>query len=172
LETAIDNSLRVNVKYVYSKGEKDFIVEPLKIALFDGFWYCITQGKQDKRLLKLRVDRIKSVDVLEETFTPDVDINKMLEQSVNIWFDGVRGERVLIKVSPNIAKYFKDKVYFPLQKLVSENKDGSIVLETYPAHSEEIMHTIMHWIPNLTVVEPESLKNEVKKIVTTYLNSL
>ena len=53
-----------------------------------------------------------------------------------------------------------------------ENKDGSIVLETYPAHPEEISHTIMHWIPYLTVLEPESFKDEIKKSVTTYLKSL
>ena len=105
-------------------------------------------------------------------FVPAVDIDKMLEQSVNIWFDGVRGDRVLIKVGPEVARFFKQKIYFPLQKIVTEHKDGSIVLETYPAHPEEITHTIMHWMPYLTVMEPESFKEEIKKTVTAYLKSL
>jgi predicted DNA-binding transcriptional regulator YafY len=173
LEMAIDDCKRVRVQYVSStKGEKEYIIEPLKIAMFDGFWYCIVQDKTDRRVLKFRIDRIKKVELLEETFVPAVDINKMLEQSVNIWFDGVRGEKVLIKAGGEVARYFKQKTYFPLQKIVAEHKDGSIVLETYPAHPEEITHTIMHWIPYLTVLEPESFKEEIKKTVTAYLKSL
>ena len=173
LESAIDNYQRVRLQYVpYAKSEKEYIIEPLKIAMFDGFWYCIAQDKTDRRILKFRIDRIKGAECLEETFVPAVDINKMLEHSVNIWFDGVRGDRVLIKAGAEVARYFKQKTYFPLQKTVTENKDGSIVLETYPAHPEEIVHTIMHWIPYLTVLEPDSFKDEIKNTVTAYLKSL
>ena len=173
LEKAIDNCQRVRQQYVSTtKGEKEYIIEPLKIAMFDGFWYCIAQDRTDRRILKFRIDRTKKVELLDETFVPAVDINKMLEQSVNIWFDGVRGDRVLIKVGAEVTKYFRQKTYFPLQKIVSEHKDGSFVVETYPAHPEEITHTIMHWIPYLTVLEPESFKEEIKKTVTAYLKSL
>ena len=173
LEKAIDDCQRVRLQYETStKGEKAYVVEPLKIAFYDGFWYCILQDKTDRRILKFRIDRIKKVEFTDETFVPAVDINKMLEQSVNVWFDGARGDRVLIKVGAEVARFFKQKIYFPLQKTVTENKDGSIVLETYPAHPEEISHTIMHWIPYLTVLEPESFKDEIKKSVTTYLKSL
>ena len=173
LEKAIDETRRVNIRYLsLSKGESEYILEPLKIAMFDGFWYLIAQVKGSSKVQKFRMDRVKKVEDLQERFTPSVDINKMLKQSVNIWFDGARGEQVQIKVASEAAHYFRKKDYFPLQKIVAENKDGSIVLETYPAHPEEIMHTIMHWIPWLKVIAPESLKNEVKKTVASYLNTL
>jgi len=173
LETAIDGCFRVRIQYVsLAKGEKEYVLEPLKLAFFDGFWYCIAQAREEGKVLKFRIDRMKKVEVLEETFEPSADIDKMLKQSVNIWFDGVRGEKVLIKVGAEVARYFRQKTYFPLQKIVTENKDGSIVLETYPAHPEEITHTIMHWIPYLTVLEPQVFKDEIKNTVTAYLKSL
>jgi predicted DNA-binding transcriptional regulator YafY len=173
LETAIVGCFRVRIQYVsLAKGEKEYVLEPLKLAFFDGFWYCIAQAREDGRVLKFRIDRMKKVEVLEETFVPSADIDKMLKQSVNIWFDGVRGEKVLIKVGAEVARYFRQKTYFPMQKIVIENKDGSIVLETFPAHPEEITHTIMHWVPFLTVLEPQAFKDEIKNTVTAYLKSL
>jgi predicted DNA-binding transcriptional regulator YafY len=173
LETAIDNSERVRVQYVsLSKGKNEYILEPLKLAFFDGFWYCIAQAREDQKVLKFRIDRMKKVELMEEKFHPSADIDKMLKRSVNVWFDGVRGGKVLIKVGAEVARYFKQKAYFPLQKIVAENKDGSIVLETYPAHPEEITHTIMHWVPFLTVLEPQAFKDEIKNTVTAYLKSL
>lgn len=173
LEKAVDESFMVKLRYLsHSKGEADYVLEPLKIALFDGFWYLIAQVKGVSKVQKFRMDRIKLVEVLKERFTPSVNITEMLKNSVNIWFDGDRGEQVQIKVASKVAHFFRKKDYFPLQKIITENNDGSIVLETYPAHPEEIMHTIMHWIPHLTVIAPGSLKNEVRTTVTAYLKSL
>jgi predicted DNA-binding transcriptional regulator YafY len=91
---------------------------------------------------------------------------------VNIWFGNKRGERVLIEIEAPVAQYFTDRVYFPLQKTVKNNKNGSIVIETFPAHPDEIIHTIMHWIPYLKVVEPATFKEKVRISVKGYLNSL
>jgi len=99
------------------------------------------------------------------------NIAKILEYSVNFWFDEVRGERVLIRVAPESVQFFKDLKYFPLQKIVEERKDGSIVIKTFPTHPEEIKHLIMHWIPCLTVLEPVGFKAETKAFVEGYLKA-
>jgi predicted DNA-binding transcriptional regulator YafY len=170
LESAIDESRRI--KMVYEKlNEKprDYIAQPVKIAFFDGFWYLITQNKEGTDVVKFRLERIKKVDILDETFVQTAQVDKMLKESVNIWFGSKRGERVLIKISPEVARYYKEKAYFPLQKVVKESKDGSIVIETYPAHPEEIIHLIMHWLPHLVVLKPDSFKTKVREMVKEYL---
>ncbi|MBF0479756.1 MAG: WYL domain-containing protein, partial [Candidatus Omnitrophica bacterium] len=65
--------------------------------------------------------------------------------------------------------YFKDRIYFPKQKVVEEKKDGSIIIETLPAHPDEIIHTVTHWLPHIRVVSPEKLKLHVKGMVEEYL---
>ena len=172
LESAIDSFNRVKMRYVSGgEVEKEYTLEPLKIALYDGFWYLLAMDVVRKKLLKLRLERIRSVMILDETFVPPANLMTMLDQSVNIWFEEKRGERVLIRVAPEAAKYFKQKNYFPLQKVVKEAADGSLILETFPAHPEEISHLIMNWIPCLTVLEPAGFKADIRTIVIEYLKS-
>jgi predicted DNA-binding transcriptional regulator YafY len=170
LEASILESNRIKIKYVSATQiEKEYCLEPLKIAFFDGFWYLIAIKKGDKQIQKYRVDRVLDVEILEESFAPSVNIDKILGDSVNIWFDEVRGERVLIRVAPDAVQYFKEQKYLPLQKTVEERKDGSIVIETFPANPDEIKHIVMHWVPCLTVLEPAGFKAEIKAMVEGYL---
>lgn len=171
LEAAIDKYDRIHMHYVPRDGvEKHYDLEPLKIALYDGFWYLITNDVAREKIIKLRLDRIKSVEKLDQSFVPPDNLMTLLEQSVNVWFEEKRGERVLIKVAPESAQYFKKKSYFPMQKIVKENRDGSLILETFPGHLEEISHIIMNWIPCLTVIEPATFKDAIQATVKKYLN--
>jgi predicted DNA-binding transcriptional regulator YafY len=173
LQAAIHEGSRVQIKYVTAiQVEKEYCLEPLKIAFFDGFWYLIAVKKGEKQIQKYRVDRIQNVMILEEHFHSSVKIEKLLKDSVNVWFDEVRGERVLIRVAPEAVQYFKEQKYLPLQKTVEEKKDGSIVIETFPANPDEVKHIIMHWIPCLTVLEPAGFKAEIKAMVDGYLKAL
>ncbi|MBF0388074.1 MAG: WYL domain-containing protein [Candidatus Omnitrophica bacterium] len=172
LEAAILESNRVQIRYVSAtKVEKEYCLEPLKIAFYDGFWYLIAVKKGETQIQKYRIDRVKMVTILEETFASRVNIDKILSDSVNIWFDEVRGDRVLIRVAPEAVQFFKECQYLPLQKTVEERKDGSIVVETFPAQPDEIRRIIMHWIPCLTVLEPAAFKAEVKAMVEGYLKA-
>ena len=170
LEAAILENSRVQINYVSAaQVEKEYFLEPLKIAFFDGFWYLIAVKKGEKQIKKYRADRIRDVRILDESFITTVNIDKILGDSVNIWFDEVRGDRVLIKVAAGAVSFFKDRQYLPLQKTIEEHKDGSIIIETFPAHPDEIKHIIMHWIPCLTVLEPVSFKEEIRGMVEGYL---
>jgi predicted DNA-binding transcriptional regulator YafY len=173
LEDAIYDCERVRMSYQPDgKDAKDYLLEPFKIALYDGFWYLIANDVVRKKLLKLRLERIRKVDHTSEAFVPPANLMTLLDQSVNVWFEEKRGERVLIKVAAEAAKYFKQKTFFPLQKIVKEEKDGSLLLETFPGHPEEISHVIMNWIPCLTVLEPVSFKDGIKRTVAGYLKGL
>ena len=172
LEAAILGSDRIKISYKSAAGvEKEYCLEPLKIAFFDGFWYLIAVNKGETQIKKYRVDRMKDVTILEETFVSRVNIDKLLGDSVNIWFDEVRGDRVLIRVAKEAAAFFKERKYLPLQNLVEEKPDGSLIIETFPVNADEIKHIIMHWIPCLTILEPVALKTEIKAMVEGYLKA-
>ena len=172
LEDAIADCERVRMRYQPDgKDAKDYLLEPFKIAFYDGFWYLIANDVVRKKLLKLRLERIQKLEHTSEAFVAPDNLMTLLDQSVNIWFEEKRGDKVLIKVAPEAAKYFKQKVYLPLQKIIKEEKDGSLLLETFPGHPEEISHIIMNWIPCLIVVEPKSLRESIHNTVTAYLAS-
>lgn len=137
----------------------------------EGFWYLLALTDDDK-LLKFRLEKITSATELKKSFKYNKNIEKILRESTNIWFEQERPIEVSLEVSAQCAKYFKRKVYFPLQKLEKELEDGRIVLSCKAAKEEEILPTILHWLPHIKVLEPASLHSRVKEVLNDYLRSL
>lgn len=170
LEEAIDECQQIEFSYL-SQGDivKSYKADPLKIIYFDGFWYLMARiGAKDK-IFKFRLEKIKDLKILRSDFVPPKNLKIMLDQSVNIWFSENRDKKVTLKVDKLVAQYFKQKTYFPVQKIIKTNKDGSLIIETRTNQYEEIMHIIMHWIPHIKVIAPKELIGEVKKRLNAYL---
>lgn len=169
LEDAIGEKRKIILHYKTDKKEGDYKVHPLKIVFYDGFWYLLVQVDGTDKLITLRLENIKELEILDEHFTPRKDLNTILDESINVWFSGKRDKKVTLKVDKEAARYFKQRVYFPLQKITKENKDESLRIETIISQYEEIIPIIFRWIPYVHVIEPKDLKKEIKKKVTEYL---
>ena len=169
LERSIKNNIKIVLHYKTSEKEGDYRVCPLKIIFFDGFWYLFAQVDGKDGVRTFRLENIINVVLLDEYFIPPRNLNTFLDQSVNIWFTEKRDKQVVLKVDKEVAKYFKQQVYFPLQKITKENVDGSLRIETKICHNEEILRIIFRWIPYVHVVKPKDLKIEVEKIIKSYL---
>jgi len=169
LEGAIKDNIKIVLHYKTPEKEGDYRVSPLKIIFFDGFWYLLAQVDGKDLIIKFRLENIINIKLLDEYFTPPRNLSTILDQSVNIWFTEKRDKQVVLKVEKEAARYFKQQVYFPLQKITKENRDGSLRIETKICHYEEIIFMIFRWIPYVKVIEPKNLKKEVEKIVKGYL---
>ena len=130
LEEAIGDKRKIALHYKTDKKEGDYKVRPLKIVFYDGFWYLLAQVDNKDKLITLRLENIKELELLDEYFTPRKDLNTILDESINVWFSEKRDKKVVLKVDKEAARYFKQRVYFPLQKIKKENKDGSLMIET------------------------------------------
>lgn len=174
LETAIEQSYKIKLEYKTAKKEEkinNVPIKPLKLLWFDGFWYLLALGYKNK-LLKLRLEKITTCKVLEQTFSKPKNLQNILNESVNIWFETKKDKKAVLTVDKKVSKYFKEKNYFPKQKVVKEYKTGDIVLECYFAKEEEILHTILQWIPYITVKEPKSLTDSIKTRIENYQKKL
>ena len=171
LEEAVINSNKITLKYA-TPGRKELKalkVCPLKIVFYDGFWYLVAQVCTKDWLLKLRLDRIKDVQALNEHFKESDNLKTVLEQSTNIWFSEKRGKKVVVSVDKDAASFFRKKTYFPLQKIVKERKDGSLIIESKVCQDMEAIPVILRWMPYITIISPKELKDEVKNRVKKYL---
>lgn len=170
IETAIECLYKIKLEYKTAKTEEkinNVPIKPLKLLWFDGFWYLLALGYKN-RLLKLRLEKITYCKVLDETFSKPKNLQNILDESVNIWFETKRDKKAILTVDKKVAKYFKEKNYFPKQKIVKEYKTGDIVLECYFAKEEEILHTILQWIPYIIVKEPNTLADTIKLKISNY----
>jgi predicted DNA-binding transcriptional regulator YafY len=169
LEKAVKNNVKIELQYKTPKKEGDYKICPLKIIFFDGFWYLLAQVDGKEWIIKFRLENIINVSLLDEYYIPPRNLSTFLDQSVNIWFTEKRDKQVVLKVDKEAARYFKQQVYFPLQKITKETRDGSLRIETKICHNEEILRIIFRWIPYVHVVKPKELKVEVENIVKEYL---
>ena len=95
-----------------------------------------------------------------------------MQESVNIWFSEKKDKKVVLKIDKEAAGFFKQRVYFPLQKIMKENRDGSLRIETKISQYEEIIYTILQWVPHVHVIIPKCLKKEIKGKIIEYLKRL
>lgn len=164
--------LSVTYKSQTNQMKKEHLVMPIKIAWYEGFWYLIALGEKE-RLFKFRLDRIIKADIQKKTFNLDqTKYADLMKQSVNIFFEGERNIEVSLKVDAKVAHYFKQKNYFPEQKIIKEEKNGDIILSSKISKSEEILMIIFHWIPYIEVLSPKEIKDKVKNQVKAYLKTL
>ena len=108
----------------------------------------------------------KTFHIDEEKFA------KLLNQSVNIFFEGERNIEVHLKIESAVAHYFKQREYFPEQKIIKEDKNGNLTLMTKISKSEEILMIIFHWIPYVKVLTPKELNIAVKYKIKAYLDDI
>ena len=73
-----------------------------------------------------------------------------------------------LAVAPEVASYFEKKEYFPRQKVVKKAGEDGLVLECFAGKYEEILPTILAWLPHITVQDPKELKDLVAGKIAAY----
>ena len=168
IEKAIKDNEYITIESVYNTKIEN--LKPIKIAYFEGFWYliCLLGHGNKKKVLKYNIDNIKTIKTTNKYFEITSDITKILKESTSIYFEMKRNINVKLSIAKKVAKYFKAKQYFPLQKITKENKDGSLILECKIAKEEEILPTIFHWLPYVKVIEPKWLDTTIRETLKKY----
>jgi len=171
LEKAIVQTRKVEFYYEKPDEQKWLKVDPLKIVFFDGFWYLVCRVSDKDWIIKLRLENIKELKTLDECFTIPKNLKTMLDESVNVWFSEKRDKKVVVRVDKDAAAFFKRKKYLPLQKIVTENKDGSIIIQAVVCQYMEAIPAILRWLPHVHVIEPQEVRDDIDNRVKAYAAS-
>ena len=137
------------------------------------FFNSIALSNKNNELRKYYLKNLSSVKILEENFVQEKEIDKLLENSISIWFEEkVKPFEVKLFLSKTAAKYFQRKPISKTQIIESLNQDGSLELIIKITHEMEILPIIKYWIPHIKVLSPLSLKDRVKKDLEKYLKEI
>ena len=163
LNEAVINKKVVEIVY-YTMSRKKVTqrkVAPYKLWFYDGTFYLIGHCRSRKDIRIFAVDRIKMLNLTEERFEVPADFN--VDEFMKASFGVFQGQPVHVKVhfTSEAAGYVKEKVWHNSQKL-SEKKDGSVILEVDVAGTKEIKHWILRWGSQAQVLEPDSLREEIR----------
>ena len=166
-DAAIQKKIIEIVYYTMSrKKETRRKVAPYKIWFFDGTFYLIGNCglRNDVRIFAL--DRIKNIQVTDETFEISEDFN--LDDFMKSSFGVFHGKTVRVRIwfAADIADYIREKTWHDTQKFEMQ-KDGSIIFEAEVAGTKEIEFWVLKWGAKAKVLAPETLQNAIRSEIET-----
>ena len=165
LQSAIFKRKIVAFHYYSGKGEViKRVVEPLKLVFKSTDWYlygyCSTRN--DFRFFKLT--RIRNLEI-----TNDEYVRSIPEQ---IFVEEEKFEMETVKVTLLFDKSMSFRVYDKFDDEVTENQDGSLLVETVMPNNELLISHILSWGDKVEVISPQNIRNKVseraKKIYENY----
>ena len=162
-ESAAINKKSIEIVYYTMSRKKEARrrVDPYKIWFFNGTFYLIGYCHLRGEIRIFALDRIKILHQTKSTFEVPEDFN--IEEFMGSSFGVFQGEPIRIKVwfSADIAGYIKEKIWHESQEIHAQD-DGSIIFEAEVAGTVEIRFWVMSWGSNAVVLEPESLRDEIR----------
>jgi len=144
---------------VSSKRVKEYVVHPYRLAFAQGGMYLLAYVPEYKSVRTFAIDRITSVTLEKQTFTPRQDIgDDVFANSLGV--NTGPPERVELEFAADVAPYVRARVWHPSQD-VRENGDGRMRLTMNVCHDWALRSWILSWGPFARVVSPAPLARAI-----------
>lgn len=132
-------------------------VDPFALVYRWGWWYLAGFCHSRKAMRLFRLDRIERMLVLEIGFQArtEMDLRKFVEQTLNL----ENGLTVHLKFSPEMASVARAN-RFNWQEM-EDQPDGSILVTMKAPDLPWAASLVLAYGPGVTVLEPESVRQEV-----------
>lgn len=145
---------------VSSKRVKEYTIHPYRLAFAQGGMYLLAYVPEYKSVRTFAIDRITSVTLEKQTFTPRQDIgDDVFANSLGV--NTGPPERVEIEFTADVAPYVRARVWHPSQD-VRENGDGQMRLTMDVCHDWALRSWILSWGPFARVVSPAPLARAIR----------
>ena len=112
--------------------------------------------------------KIENVRLLATNFQWSADIVAKLQAEEGIWF-GESQHEVVLKISPDVAGYFKRRKLIANQVIEKELADGGLLLSAKVGHMNQILPIVRYWVPHVRIVSPDSWQQTLEQGMADYL---
>ena len=143
------------------------VFRPYMLEIKNGCWYAIGYCEANRAVKELRVSRIKSIDLTNQTFNKPKNFHEVYNKNRFNEVSGMDLFKMKLKFKDDAARFIKefekekaDKYYF---------EDNILVFEKEVSLTIELERWILSFGPLVEVVEPAFLK---KKIINYYKDSI
>lgn len=149
---------------VSSAQVKDYLLHPYRLAFAQGGLYLLAYVPAYEDVRTFAVDRIKSVSLEKQTFTPPRDMPEDIFAN-SLGVNTGPAEPVEIAFDPTIAPYVRARVWHASQE-ARDADDGSLTLTMHVCHDWALRSWILSWGPYARVVTPRTLADQVRTDLT------
>ena len=174
LKHAINDSKVVRLNYPSKGKDKIRDIYPYRVVYIEYYWYLICA--EDNKIKSFRLSLIKSPSILEDTFKYNFEhVNLRLDLAMNAYVDYQEPFKIIsVLVSKKIINHIDLASYYGAWKKLDykttingEEYQRFEVTTTNPDYND-ITPTIMKYMPNIIVEEPQELINKIQLNISEY----
>lgn len=147
------------------------IIDAYHLANINGEWFLFAYDHIRKDIRTFVPARIKSVKPTGKTFerTQDFSLEKRLRDSFGV-HSGEGDFNVLLRFSPRVADYIREKKWHDSQKL-RELKDGGVELKLKLSSLREVERWVLSWGGEAKALKPRQLVDSIRAAARKLLKS-
>lgn len=159
--------LRDGEKVIFS-DEKEFTVSPYALIWSDDHYYLVSNNEKYDNLMHTRIDRMKKVHITEERARDFSEVSEYKNyfdaadyssKSFNMYSGET--QRLLVSCDNSILEEIIDR--FGSDGIRADNDEGRFLLSAQCVISEGLTSWVMQFGNKIRVIEPERLRDDVKR---------
>lgn len=154
------------LKYTSSKADI-YTLRPYAVKEFAKRWYIIGYCLEREALRVYGLDRVHSLDILEERFEMEkgFDVDELFATSFGIYLPEEAAKTITFRTSATEAKYLRDLPIHSSQEEVSS--DGrTVTFSIFVCPNKNLIMEFCKYGDRLEVLSPESIRNQVATQLT------
>ena len=168
-------TLRIMYQSFNAKEANEYILYPYLLKEYRNRWFLFGSVKKDLVLYNLALDRMVSIEPIEEPFreNPKFDSEKFFDDVIGV-SKNIDNKPRTIKfwASREQSKYIQTKPLHHSQQLIRENKDGSCIFQISVVINFELYSVLMSYGPGVRVISPRCavsyMKDKTKEMADIY----
>ena len=148
--------------YTRSLPTDGIVLEPYFVKIFKQLWYVIGLNVKDRQVKTYALDRISSLNILQDTFVMPEEVNpsEFFKDCFGIITNRNSAKRIVLRVEPTQAKYFRA---LPLHSSQQEVVHDDYSIFTYKMRiTYDLKEEIMSHGASIEVLEPKELKTLIR----------
>lgn len=147
----------------YGKDKRQIMVYPYYIKQYNGRWFLFGMNAIKNRIESYALDRIEEYGVSDKPFVKNesVDFSTFFDEVIGVsvpYNKDIVTEEVVLRFSEKRFPYVVSKPIHHTQKVLDEPYTISIKVKP----NRELSQQIFSFIPDVEVVSPEWLRNEIR----------
>ena len=151
----------------------DLYLQPYAMRVYNQRWYVVGRFKESGSIRNIALDRILRMEITDEEFVlpEDFDASDYYAHTVGIFVnETLKPQRVVLRTFGVSTEYMRSVPLHPSQREIATNGNESSDFEYYLNLTPELTGKLLSKGDWVEVLEPKSLREEVKKYADSISN--
>ena len=154
----------IDVVYRSYRGhEETYCFHPYCVKQYNGRWFMLGYESNYGRISNFAIDRIRGIWKSEIKFVDNdfIDIDEYYKDIIGVTVPNSAEDEILdvrLKFDPKRFPYVLSKPLHHSQEIIDEDE---CIIEIHVKKNKELIHNIFSYMPQIEVLAPESLRQEI-----------